>query len=230
MGEQLFELVEQEHRHQQVVVAAPQFQPVAVQVMPQVFVCVARRKVGAVGGQFFLQAAQHLVQRRQRSAGREVDAQIDGQVDGQVRARLAQFRHHAGLQQRAFAQTRVAVEHGQVVERDQPQHFGRLGLAALEEPGRSLVVLRQPRPGVGAAEHQAHRAPGMQQADQAGLGACYRSGRQHTGVGDSHGQPGIPRRASRSSLVSLLRRRPSATPRGAWPWSMSRQGRAASAP
>ena len=229
MGEQLFELVEQEHRRQQVVVAAPQFQPVAVQVVPQVFVGVGRRKIGAVGDQLFLQAAQHLVQRRQRRAGREVDAQVDRQVSGQVRARLAQFRHHAGLQQRALAQARVAVENGQVVERDQPQQRSRLGLAALEEPGRRLVVLRQTRPGVVAAEHQAHRAPGLQQAEQAGLGVCHRSRRQHTDVGDRHAQPDGPRRASRSSLVSLLRRRPSATPRGAWPWSMSRQGRAASA-
>src|SRR5215470_9331518 len=80
MSEEFLELIENQHRREQIVVLAPEFQVAPMQVAPQGFASIEWGKISFVRGQFFPQPLGGLVERGVLGGLRNIEADVDRQV------------------------------------------------------------------------------------------------------------------------------------------------------
>ena len=147
--EGLLELVEGEHRRDRAVPFVPEFGFGPMEVLPQ------RLRVGGWRGfdaqfpAFRQQSVEDLGAQRRAEAG-EIETDVD-----RNKPFLAQHGEHAGVQKRGLAQSRATEQHRQRLAPEQTQHFGGLGVSAVEVFRVAFGKRVEARPGVLGVEARA---------------------------------------------------------------------------
>ncbi|MFT3767321.1 MAG: hypothetical protein QM820_17620 [Minicystis sp.] len=137
-GEDLLELIEDQHRHHGPPARVPEAGP--VKVLPERLALARRRAVQLPALRGLAQAPPYLLGQRRLALSLLVHAEPQPETQ-RDEPRLAHAREEPGLQERRLPEPRFAVEHRERPQLDEREQLLRLAPAPVEE-GRVLLVER----------------------------------------------------------------------------------------